>query len=231
MWYYAYNGKQEGPVTEEALRELVAAGVVTEHTLLWTEAMSDWQPMSALNLKLRLPVSHATAAVFTPLESAERSGVWRDGKTLIMELNAELPHRCIKCNGPAEGEPWKKKLAYNHPAIYLLLLINILILAIVSALTAKRATVYVPVCAQHRAAAKKAILVGWSVFLLSLVSIVLGIVYSSMASLAGFGCLGVLFSIIWGLTKGRLLYPTKIDKEHAWLKGFCPEYLDDLPRL
>ncbi|WP_315702321.1 MULTISPECIES: DUF4339 domain-containing protein [unclassified Bradyrhizobium] len=42
-WYYALQGQQQGPVSESALRDLVAKGVVTADTLVWTEGMAGWE--------------------------------------------------------------------------------------------------------------------------------------------------------------------------------------------
>ena len=59
-WYYAEDGQQRGPVTQEELDRLVAAGTVTDTTLVWREGLPAWQPWSALK-----PVGSPTA---TPLE-------------------------------------------------------------------------------------------------------------------------------------------------------------------
>ena len=42
-WFYAFDGKQEGPYPETQLRDLIARGIVTADTLVWTEGMAGWQ--------------------------------------------------------------------------------------------------------------------------------------------------------------------------------------------
>jgi GYF domain 2 len=42
-WYYAAQGAQQGPILEAELRDLVAGGVVTGETLVWTEGMAGWE--------------------------------------------------------------------------------------------------------------------------------------------------------------------------------------------
>lgn len=42
-WFFASQGQQKGPFPEAKLRELIAAGVVTAATLVWTEGMVNWQ--------------------------------------------------------------------------------------------------------------------------------------------------------------------------------------------
>src|ERR1700704_5023566 len=42
-WFFASQGRQEGPYPENQLRDLIAAGTVTADTLVWSEGMADWQ--------------------------------------------------------------------------------------------------------------------------------------------------------------------------------------------
>ncbi|MGJ4941093.1 DUF4339 domain-containing protein [Bradyrhizobium sp. HKCCYLS1011] len=42
-WYYAAQGQQQGPISEEQLRDFVARGVVNADTLVWTEGMAGWE--------------------------------------------------------------------------------------------------------------------------------------------------------------------------------------------
>jgi GYF domain 2 len=42
-WFYASEGKQQGPYPEGQFRDLVAQGVVRGDTLVWSEGMAGWQ--------------------------------------------------------------------------------------------------------------------------------------------------------------------------------------------
>ena len=42
-WFYAFDGKQQGPYPEAQLRDLIVRGTVTADTLVWTEGMAGWQ--------------------------------------------------------------------------------------------------------------------------------------------------------------------------------------------
>jgi hypothetical protein len=42
-WFYASEGKQQGPYAEQQFRTLVARGMVRADTFVWSEGMSDWQ--------------------------------------------------------------------------------------------------------------------------------------------------------------------------------------------
>src|SRR5216683_2888939 len=42
-WFFASQGKQQGPYPEARLREFIANGEVSAETLVWTEGMAGWQ--------------------------------------------------------------------------------------------------------------------------------------------------------------------------------------------
>lgn len=43
-WYYAKNGEQLGPVSDETLRGLRQSGQIDDQTLVWAEGMGEWRP-------------------------------------------------------------------------------------------------------------------------------------------------------------------------------------------
>jgi hypothetical protein len=47
-WFYAHEGKQLGPVTEEEFQQLRASGVIAAGTLVWREGLANWQPLGEL---------------------------------------------------------------------------------------------------------------------------------------------------------------------------------------
>ena len=42
-WFFASEGKQQGPYPEAQLHEFIANETVTAETLVWTEGMAGWQ--------------------------------------------------------------------------------------------------------------------------------------------------------------------------------------------
>lgn len=42
-WFFASEGKQQGPYAEQQFRQFIANGTVTQDTLVWSEGMSGWQ--------------------------------------------------------------------------------------------------------------------------------------------------------------------------------------------
>jgi hypothetical protein len=45
QWFYASGGARQGPVSESALRALIASGAVDARTLVWTQGMPAWRPL------------------------------------------------------------------------------------------------------------------------------------------------------------------------------------------
>src|SRR5579885_2001000 len=49
-WYYAQGNRQEGPISERGLIELLAVGKLPLTTLVWCEEMSNWSPASTVDV-------------------------------------------------------------------------------------------------------------------------------------------------------------------------------------
>jgi hypothetical protein len=81
-WFYAADGKQNGPFTDEQFRSLITAGTVQPTTLVWQAKLTEWIPLSQVPPQL-LPPSPAAAAT---------------GDSTRPPLAAPLP-RCSNCGG------------------------------------------------------------------------------------------------------------------------------------
>jgi type II secretory pathway pseudopilin PulG len=46
QWYHGESGRQEGPLTSDELKTLLASGRLGPATLVWREGMGDWLPVS-----------------------------------------------------------------------------------------------------------------------------------------------------------------------------------------
>jgi|JI8StandDraft_1071087.scaffolds.fasta_scaffold13603_4 uncharacterized RDD family membrane protein YckC len=60
-WYYALNGQQKGPVSEQDIMQLVSSGTINASTLIWRDGLADWQPVSTA-----LPAALDTAPANVP---------------------------------------------------------------------------------------------------------------------------------------------------------------------
>lgn len=162
-------------------------------------------------------------------------GIFRQGNILIVHRLAQFPPYCVRTNQPTNRyDEWTFR--WHSPWVYLLLLFNILILAIVALVISKKITLQVPVSEYWRGVRFQRILIGWITAIVGICgSIALGVLLSHTANEAVGPLLAVLGAIVFlivGLiigTSGRVLTPTKIDGDYAWLKGACPEFLDRFP--
>lgn len=64
-WYYAEDGQQKGPVSDEQFQSLVAAGAVRPETLVWREGMANWAPYGTV-LPVAAPVAMPSGTTFSP---------------------------------------------------------------------------------------------------------------------------------------------------------------------
>lgn len=75
MWYYSFQNQQAGPVDEEAIRSLVAEQKINASTLVWTQGMPVWQPVSSTPLAGLLNPALSTTAAISSQPSAQVYGV------------------------------------------------------------------------------------------------------------------------------------------------------------
>jgi hypothetical protein len=252
-WFYADGNRQCGPVTDAQLDELLHSGKISPNTLVWREGMGQWQPLNAARpqsgvvcvecgktfpLEETIRLNNATVcAQCKPIflqrmaESAAIPSVgslWRNNRRLVARTETVFPDRCIKCNAPAGGFRLKRTLYWMHPAYYLLILCNLLILLIVHLIVRKKAVVHIGLCVQHRSKRKQGMLIGWSGVALGIILITCGAVISSgWCALAGI--LVLLGGGIIGAVMARTVGPTKIEKEYVWLTGAHRDFLAELP--
>lgn len=175
------------------------------------------------------PYAPSAATLKGPEPSAAENsttGIWRDGRVVVMDHNASLPARCVKCNAPAHQPTKVRKVYWHHPGLYLLILAWMLLYIIVALIVRKRADVEPGLCENHKLHRGIAIAVG-------LLGPVLGLVlaFKSVETpvLLPVGLLLILFSAIYGVARGRVVYARKIDDYNVRLGGFCRDYLDSLP--
>ncbi|MBM4163176.1 MAG: RDD family protein [Lentisphaerae bacterium] len=80
LWYYAVDGRQEGPVPESALQQLFQSQRLRPETLVWAETMKDWMCASSVE-GLLPPGSHLPPAppIAMPVAAAFAgyAGFWK----------------------------------------------------------------------------------------------------------------------------------------------------------
>ena len=46
QWHYEVRGQQKGPVPVGTIRRMIEMGTITSSSLVWTQGMTDWLPLS-----------------------------------------------------------------------------------------------------------------------------------------------------------------------------------------
>lgn len=155
-------------------------------------------------------------------------GIWRDKSTLVMDKNAVLPDRCVKCNESARGVRLKRKLSWHHPILYLLILGAALFYLIVAMVVRKTAKFEIGICERHLQKRRQAILITWVLIIGSIVAFFVAVAWDTGA-LALLGVLLFFVGLIYGLTAARIVAPAKIDDRYVWLRGVNKDYLNQFP--
>ena len=154
--------------------------------------------------------------------------VWRSGKFVVMGLTPELPARCVKCNADTGDSRLKRKLRWHPPLVYLALLANLIIYAIIASIVSKKLDVNVGICALHRSKRVRNIAIGWVLALAGIGAIPWGI-SAENGYLSVVGVVLFIVGLIWGVVGGRVVFAKKIDKDNAWMGGCGKDYLAALP--
>jgi hypothetical protein len=155
------------------------------------------------------------------------AGVWADGATLLMHKQAQLPHRCVRCNSAADVRRLNRQLWYIHPALYALV-ISPLIFLIVYLIVRKGARIDVPVCEAHVQRRRNLMTVAGCLMALGILGFVAAAYLSSGIPFV-LGLLVLLASLVVLVVGSRHVTPAKIDEQYVWLKGVSPEFLASLP--
>jgi hypothetical protein len=176
--------------------------------------------------------SQASLRIGVPSRNADgQVTAWRDKRVMVMIRDAAIPHRCVKCNEPAEDETKTRTLYWHSPWLYLLLLVNILIFLIVALIVRKKASVSAGLCSEHKARRRNALMAAWIGLLAGLLLLYAGF----STSLGGWGALTGVFvmltAIVAGSVMSRIVYAVRIDKDYVRLKGCGEPFLETLPEF
>ncbi|MBT3374753.1 MAG: DUF4339 domain-containing protein [Lentisphaerae bacterium] len=258
-WYYTEDGERRGPFGDEDFASLVESGTIAATTLVWREGMADWVPLAdvtpgppsppaagqvrcmecqqlqaddnVITLEGQTVCSACKPIVLQRLREGVFSSnqIARTGKQLVVAKGAQLPDRCLKCSAPATHS-FRKLLRWHPSWVYILVIVNLLVFAIVAMCIQKKADFTFKLCDKHwgirrrdRTIAGLALVFGVGLFIGGLVAIE----NARWVFLVGLAVL--LFSGVYGIARGGTVAPSKITETHAFIKGAGDEYLAELP--
>ncbi len=195
-----------------------------------------WQPMSTVQGWGSRPGAYDTPpayggappayGAYVPVQQA--SGIWSDGDTLVVHRNAVLPDRCVKCNAPAGGDRVRRRFAWHHPALYLLILAGLLVYAIVALIVQKKAVLDLGICAEHRKRRRGLTIAAWALLGAAFVAIPVAVRMGS-GLVALLAVLLFFAAAVAGYVVTNWIVTSKIDDSYVWLKKVDRAYLSSFP--
>jgi hypothetical protein len=175
----------------------------------------------------------AVAAAAAPAVPAMPTTPYRQGNRLVVPKGATLPSYCVKCGQPVTGAPFKKTFFWHNPLLFLLVLVNILVYAIVSMILRKRFDLAVPMCAEHLQRRKNLLIATWVLGLGFLPGgILLGSLIHDSDTGVAVGLLTGFLMLIAACVTGAMaviMRPREITDVSATFSGVCEQFLAMLP--
>jgi len=156
-----------------------------------------------------------------------QSDCTRDGRWVVVGTGSDLPPRCILCNEPAQLPAKTIKIYWHSPWIYVLILLNILLYAIVGLIARRSASVSPGLCAVHSATRKRRIIVSTIVFGLFLAAGIALVANGDAAMGVTLFTLSLITLVVMRILT-RKVYAKRITKEYATLGGCKEPFLASL---
>ncbi len=102
-WYYAKDGEQQGPHTEEEFHAIVHSGNVTADTMVWKEGMVDWRPWGEVSSGEDSPANDSEMVVCAISGNTvpRSNAIQLDGKWISAEHKEEAIQK-LKTGGLTE---------------------------------------------------------------------------------------------------------------------------------
>lgn len=151
------------------------------------------------------------------------------GNLLVATPGAQFPPYCVKCGQPAQK--WiNKNFGWHTPWLYLIILVNLLIYAIVATIVMKRMRLNVPLCAQHAGRRRTLLTLGWVMLAAFLpISIMIGVAGNGSDEAVGIAVLlgFVMFigSLVLLAIGSVVMRPKEITDTAATFTGVSPAFL------
>jgi hypothetical protein len=175
----------------------------------------------------------AAAFAAAPAVPAMPTAPYRKGNRLVVPKGAALPSYCVKCGQPVIGEPFKKTFFWHNPWLFLLVLVNILVYAIVAMILRKRFDLAVPLCPEHLQSRKNLLIATWVLGLGFIPGgILVGALISDTDTAVALGFLTAFLLLIAAFVTGGMsavLRPREITDFSATFSGACEQFLAMLP--
>lgn len=84
QWFYAVGSERLGPITDQQLSNLIAAGTVSDTTLVWREGFANWQAWSEIATAHPLPPADAGAP---PIPATPVADEYEEGPELDWSID------------------------------------------------------------------------------------------------------------------------------------------------
>lgn len=151
----------------------------------------------------------------------------REGKNVFVPTGSDLPRRCIYCNEAVAPVAKKKKVYWHSPWLYLLLMVNVIVYAVVGLIARKSFELSVGLCVPHATTRRRRI-GGWVALCVGAVLLSLWMLSQDLDVAGVLGFTVGFIGLIGALIAARTVYARKITAEGVKLGGCKEPFLASL---
>src|ERR1043165_7697185 len=112
VFYLHLCGEQRGPYTIPQIDHLLNSGLIAEETLFWREGLEQWQPLTDLVEKRKLPNPWRRFAIALAIVLPLAAGVWMFGQTVVDGWN-----EATATSYTLEDAYWRARDLVRHQAL------------------------------------------------------------------------------------------------------------------
>jgi hypothetical protein len=122
-------------------------------------------------------------------------------------------------------------MSWNPNWAYVGLLLGPLPFILIALLMQKRLTITISICDAHRRKRRRAMWIAWLTVFVGFAILFYGVLGSRKGSAVVIliGVVVILAALVFGIIRTRIVWPRRITKDRAWVKGCCREFLASYP--
>lgn len=153
---------------------------------------------------------------------------WRDGNEVVVTDGCLLPQCCVRCGITSDLITRNKTFVWHPRWVFVLVLVNVLVCAIVAVCLQRKVRVTYSVCHEHRRKARIRTDIAVGAITLGLLLFFGALSLRNPGPMILCGILTTTVAVVYGMIAVPELRAARYRDKQMWLKGACTAFLESL---